>query len=208
MLSVYHEVYAKLNDDEIAARANVKELGLRQVIMTLGRPTLPDPRVRVLVLGCADRRLIASHERIFSSLLGKPVDLTTLDVDIEHLQGIAGVIQHDAALPLPVPPYGMIYGDILVRFLEPAKQFAVLKNSWDALAPGGMAIHIFNQEDFDPPKDYAPLPGTYKVDLNALQADLNKSGIEYLEVPLRFDATSPDGRDMSINEFALVLKKK
>lgn len=209
MLSEYHQKYQKMSDAELASRIQVKEIGLRQVIATLGGTPPASPEIRALVLGCADKRLIDHHRRISSSIYGKPVKLTTIDITIEHLQGAEGVIQHDATEPLPNGPFDVVYADVLVRFIDPSKQFSVLKNSYDALAPGGMAIHVFASEDFDPPPNYQPLPGTHKVDLNVLQLELTKAGIGYLEVPLRFDVPKPgsDIEKMLIDEMALVLKK-
>jgi hypothetical protein len=209
MLSDYHQKYQQKTDAEIDSRVQAKEIGLRQVIATLGATMPSVPELRVAVLGCADKRLIEHHRRIFSSIYGKPVKLTTADIAVEHLQGAEGVVQHDATEPLPGGPYDIVYADVLVRFVESAKQFSVLKNSFDALAPGGMAIHIFASEDFDPPPGYAPLPGTHKVDLNALQLELTKAGINYLEVPLRFDVPKPgsDIEKMLIDEMAIVLKR-
>lgn len=209
MLSEYHQKYAAYSDAEIASRIQAKEIGLRQVIATIGGTVPVVPEVRVMILGCADKRFVVHHWRIFSAIYGKPVRLTTSDVTIEHLAGAEGAIQHDATEPLPGGPYDVIYGDVLVRFIEPAKQFAVLKNSYDALATGGIAIHIFAQEDFDPPAGYQPLPGTHKVDLNALQLELTKAGIFFLEVPLRYDVLKPgsDTEKMLIDEQAIVLRK-
>jgi len=209
MLSEYHQRYQKMSDAEIANRIKVKEIGLRQVIATVGGASPPAPEVRIMILGCADKRLIEHYRQIFSSIYGKPTKLTTTDITIEHLQGAEGVIQHDAIEPLPGGPYDVVYADVLIRFVDPAKQFSVLKNSFDALAPGGIAIHIFASEDFDPPPNYQPMPGTYKVDLNALQLELTKAGIGYLEIPLRFDMPKPgsDIEKMLIDEMVLVLKK-
>jgi len=209
MLSEYHQQYLAKSDAEIASRVQAKEIGLRQLIATLGGAQPTAPEIRVAVLGCADKRLIERHRRIFSAIYGKPVKLTTMDVTIEHLRDAADIVQHDATEPLPGGPYDIVYADVLVRFVEPAKQFSVLKNSFDALAPGGMAIHIFASEDFDPPPGYQPLPGTHNVDLNALQLELTKAGIGYLEVPLRFDLPKPgsDIEKMLIDEMAVLLKK-
>ncbi|MFA5185929.1 MAG: class I SAM-dependent methyltransferase [Patescibacteria group bacterium] len=209
MLSEYHQKYAAYSDAEIMSRVQVKDIGLRQVMASIGAQVPVAPEVRVMVLGCADKRFIEQLKRIFSSIFGKPVRLTTSDVTTEHLAGAEGVIQHDATMPLPGGPYDVIYGDVLVRFIEPAKQFAALKNSYDALAPGGIAIHIFAQEDFDPPEGYQPMSGTHKVDLNALQLEMTKAGIFFLEVPLRYDVLKPgsDTEKMLIDEQAIVLRK-
>ncbi len=209
MLNEYHKKYMEKSDSEIAVHVQVKEIGLRQVFGTLGLPRMNGPEAAVLVLGCADKRFVPEHERIFSSILGRPVKLLTIDVETEHLSGVPGVIQHNATEPLPGGPYDVVYGDVLVRFVEPEKQSKVLKNSYDSLAAGGMAIHIFAKEDFDPPAGYAPLPGTHKVDMNSLQLELTKIGIQYLEVPLRYDVPKPgmEGEKMLIDELAIVLRK-
>ncbi|MBI5655006.1 hypothetical protein HZC53_05150 [Candidatus Uhrbacteria bacterium] len=205
----YHQKYQAMSNAEIASRVEVKEIGLRQVMSSIGAQVPTSPEVRVLVLGCADKRLIGEHQRIFSSIYGKPVKLTTIDVTIEHLAGAEGVIQHDATVPLPGGPYDVIYDDVLVRFIQPDKQFLALKNSYDALAPGGVAIHVFAEEDFNPPQSYVPLPGTYMVDMNALQMMLTSAGIKYLEVPLRYDVFKPGSttEKMLIDEQAIVLRK-
>lgn len=210
MLSEYHKKYAAYSDAEIASRVQAKEIGLRQVMATLGLRPPASPEVRALVLGCADKRFIEHHRRILSSIYGRPVRLTTADITVEHLLHAEGVVQHDATEPLPGAPYDVIFADVLIRFIEPAKQFAALKNTWDALAPGGLAIHIFAQEDFDPPAGYQPVAGTHKVDLNSLQLELTKGGVFYLEIPLRYDVYKPGSttEKMLIQEQALVLRRQ
>ncbi len=209
MLSEYHQRYVKMSDAEAISKVQVKETGLRQIFASVGYQVPTAPELRVMVLGCADIRFVDQHRRIFSSILGKPVQLTTADVVVEHLAGAAGVIQHDATLPLPDVPYDVIYGDVLIRFVEPSKQLSVLKNSYDALGAGGIAIHVFAQEDYDPPPGHQAVPGTYKVDVNSLQLELNKAGIPYLEVPLHFDVYKPGSTTerMLINELAMVFRK-
>ena len=166
------------------------------------------PAVRVAVLGCADRRYVSLHERLFSLLLQKPVALTTFDVTVEHLAGEKGIVQHDATLPLPGGPFEITYSDILLRFVEPAKQIAALKESFDALAPGGLAIHLFGTEDYNPPPSYIPVPGAFRVDLNLLQFELTKLNIPFLEVPVRVE-TTPPGSDQKVvvEDVEFVLRK-
>ncbi|HWQ99895.1 MAG TPA: class I SAM-dependent methyltransferase [Candidatus Methylomirabilis sp.] len=208
MPSAYHEDYAKKTDADITHRVHVKELQLRQLFMTLGTPQFLSPTVRVAVLGCADKRYVSLHERMFSSLLQKPVALTTFDITVEHLAGEKGVVQHDATLPLPGGPFDVTYSDILMRFIEPAKQIAALKESYDALVPGGLAIHLFGVEDYDPPPGYVPVPGTFRVDLNLLQFELTKMNIQFMEMPVRIETTPPGSeRKIVVEDMEFVLRK-
>lgn len=208
MLSAYHETYAARSDEDIRHRIRVKSQQLRQLFMTLGLPQFASPVVRIAVLGCGDRRFVTLHEKMFAELLQKPVALTTFDVAIEHLAGETGVVQHDATLPLPGGPFEITYSDVLMRFIEPAKQIAALKESYDALAPGGLAIHLFGVEDFDSPPDYVPEPGTFRVDLNLLQFELTKMSIQFMEVPVRVETTPPGSdRKIVIEDMEFVLRK-
>ncbi|OGL73544.1 hypothetical protein A3E39_00325 [Candidatus Uhrbacteria bacterium RIFCSPHIGHO2_12_FULL_60_25] len=208
MPSAYHEAYAKKTDADIAHRVHVKELQLRQLFMTLGMPQFSSPTVRIAVLGCADKRYVSLHEKMFSSLLQKSVAQTTFDITVEHLAGEKGVIQHDATLPLQGGPFEITYSDILMRFIEPAKQIAALKESFDALVPGGLAIHLFGVEDYDPPPNYIPVPGTFRVDLNLLQFELTKMKIPFMELPVRIETTPPGSdKKLVIEDMEFVLRK-
>lgn len=209
MLADYYQRYGQLSDKEIAHRAAVKEMQIRQVFAAVGQPSFPNPLIRLAVLGSGDKRLVDAHRRIFETVFGKPVTMTTFDIDVEHLAGAqGGVIRHDVTEPLPETPYEVVYGDVIVRFVEPTKQFFVMKNAFDALAPGGIAVVNFAQEDFDPPPKYEPVAGTFRVDMNALQLEMAKAGIPFLEVPVRVETTKPGTDDkMIINEMSLVMRR-
>jgi len=208
MLSAYHELYQGRSDEEIDFRIKVKELGLRQVLAVVGVPEFVLPTLRVAVFGCGDRRFVARHRQMFESIFSKPAEVTTFDVTTEHLQGEADVIQHDVALPVPGGPFDIVYADVLARFLDPAKQYSMMKNAYDVLAPGGMAIVTFAKEDFDPPPDYEPIPGTSRVDMNALQFELAGNKIEFLEVPVTLELVPPKkDHKITIEDLVLVLKK-
>jgi hypothetical protein len=208
MLSAYHERYLKRSDEEIAHRLKVKELQLRQMFVSLGIPAFVSPTIRLAVLGCGDRRFVVGQRRIFETILSKPVEITTFDSLVEHLQGETNVIQHDVTEPVPGGPFDIVYADVLARFIDPSRQYAMLKNAYDALAPGGMAIVTFGKEDYDPPPDYQPVPGTWRVDVNALQFELAKDKIGYLEVPTSIE-TIPPGLDhkIIIEDLIVVLRK-
>lgn len=208
MLSAYHEKYRSESDEKIAFRARVKDMQLRQIFAVVGAPILTSPTVKIAVLGCADRRLVAHHRRMFESLFSKPVEMTTFDIATEHLEGESGVVRHDATTPLPGGPFDVVYADVLVRFVDPSKQFSILSNAHDALAPGGVAVITFAKEDFDPPPGYVPLEGTYRVDMNALQLGLSRARIAFLEAPTTVEMSPPGSDDkMVIEDLGLVLRR-
>lgn len=208
MVTEYHLQYAKKSDADILHRAWIKEVQLRQIFATVGLPQVAKPVVNVAVLGSADARLVAQHDRIFSAIFQKPVALTTFDITVEHLQSASGVMQHDVTLPLPGGPYDVVYGDVLLRFIPPEKQLDVLVNAWNALAPGGVAIHVFAMEDFHPEMQKEKTPGIQPIDFNTIQLKLNEQHIFYAEVPLRIETTKPGTEDkMVIDEIAMVFRK-
>ncbi|HBO73690.1 MAG TPA: hypothetical protein DD653_03245 [Marinilabiliales bacterium] len=145
-LSEYHNKYIKRTDEELQRRISVKEEELRKIFSELSyKPT--SSKVRVAVLGCADRRFVKGHKDIFEKLLSNPVVLTTFDITTDHLQDAEGAVQHDITEPLPNPPYDITFGHVVLKFIETEKQWAVLKNSYNALCAGGIAIHVFDEED-------------------------------------------------------------
>jgi hypothetical protein len=140
-LTEYHNKRQTLTDADIAERLLWKETELKQ-IFSVAKPEFLSEIIKVAVLGCADRRLVPGHKEIFQKLLGKKVDITTFDITLEHLQGAENVVKHDCALPLPGQPYNITYDQLLVKFMPPEKQWEVLMNAYNALASGGIAIHL------------------------------------------------------------------
>ena len=134
VLSSYHQKYSNQNQEEINKRADVKEQELITIFNKVVLNTTSNP-VRLAVLGCGDKRFIVQHKRIFEKVLQKNVEVTTFDISIEHLEGEANVFQHDCTQTLSNPPYDIMYGHVLLKFIETEKQFDVLKNSFDALMP-------------------------------------------------------------------------
>lgn len=132
-------------DGEIQRRADVKEVELRKIFETTKYKPAYD-LVHIGVLGCGDYRFIYHHKCIFEKLLQKPIQLTTFDITIEHLQNEEGVVQHDCTLPLHGSPYDITYGHALLRFIETEKQWDVLKNSYEVLRSPGLAIHVFDEK--------------------------------------------------------------
>lgn len=184
MLSPYHQKYADKTDEEIRKRADAKEQELTTIFREVSLITTSDP-ARVAVLGCGDKRFVVHHKRIFEHVLKKNTEITTFDITIEHLQGESGVIQHDCTKSLPNPPYDITYGHVLLKFIETEKQFDVLKNSFDALKIGGVAIHGFDWEEIK--AEDAKLPdGMWAVPLEQWKEKLSVLGIAYKEISLKY----------------------
>lgn len=188
MLSSYHQKYAERTDEDIARRAKVKEIGLAEVLKKVGYRTASSP-ARVAILGCAERRFVGHHRDIFARLLGAPVEVTTFDITIEHLEGETGVIRHDIALPLPDGPYDAAYGDVVLKFLPEEDRMKSLLNSYEALRQPGLLIHVLSDEDGLPVADW--------------KRDLEAKGIRSEIVPIVIDGVLP----VTIRETALVLMK-
>lgn len=182
-ISQYHQQYIDQSDEEIQKKADVKEKELVAIFNKIRLATSGES-VKIAVLGCGDRRLIEHHRRIFSKLLNKPVDLYTFDVAIEHMQGEKNVILHDCILPLPNPPYDITYGHVVLKFVSKEKQYDLIKSSYEALNPGGLAIHVLDEGDYK----------NSEVPLKDYESKLKDEGINFIEVPIKYG-------------LALVLKK-
>ncbi len=184
MLSIYHQKYADQSNEEIKKRADAKEQEIIAIFNEVSLNTGSNP-IRLAVLGCGDKRFIAHHKRIFEQTLKKNVEVTTFDITIEHLTGESNVFQHDCTLPLPNRPYDVTYGHVLLKFIEIEKQFDLLKNSFGALKPGGVAIHCFDWEEVraEGPK---LSDGLWAVPLEQWKKKLMKFGVEYKEILLKY----------------------
>lgn len=183
-LSPYHQKYADKSDEEIRKRANAKKQELDAIFNEVPLNTTSDP-ARVAVLGCGDKRFVAHHKRIFEHVLKESVEVTTFDITIEHLRGEQGVIQYDCTKPLPNPPYDITYGHVLLKFIETEKQFDVLKNSFDALKVGGVAIHVFDWEEIRAEGEKLS-DGLWAVPLERWKKQLEALNIAYKEIPLKY----------------------
>lgn len=131
-LSVYHQKYAQQNDKEIQHKADAKEQELRTIFDQITWQPISNP-VKIAVLGCGDKRFITYHQEIFEQVIKKSVQVTTFDITLEHLTGESNIIQHDCTLPLLHAPYDITYAHVLLKFIEPKKQFDVIINSYEAL---------------------------------------------------------------------------
>lgn len=200
-LSEYHQKYAAKPDEEIARRAKVKEEELRRIFNAapLGSSATP---VRLGVMGCGEKRFIQHHRNIFQTLLGRPVEVTTFDIAIEHLAGEERVFQHDVTQPLPDAPYDVTYVHVLLKFTPTDKQLDVLLNSYNALRDGGVAIHVFDAEEVAATSPTLP-DGLYSVPLERWEKELDARGIKHTKVSWKIEGILP----MPLEGSALMLSK-
>jgi hypothetical protein len=183
-LSNYHQKYAAKSDADLKQRIEEKKQELIKIFEQVELKK-SGKTVRVAVLGCADKRLVKGHKKIFADILKKPVELYTFDISIEHLAGEENIIQHDCTLPLPNAPFDIAYSHVLLKFIPTEKQFDLLKNSVLALAPGGLAIHIMDKEDYETVDKKLP-DGSWAVPLEKWEEELAGININYLEIPVRY----------------------
>lgn len=183
-LSGYHQKYADLSDEEIRKRVRAKDNELQKIFQEIQIKTNSEI-VRVAVLGCADKRLIRAHQELFEKYLNKPVKLFTFDITTEHLAGEENVIQHDCTKLLPGAPYDITYAHVLLKFIETQKQWDLLMNSYTALKPRGIALHVLDAEDYKSDKVQLA-DGSYVVPLEQWKKKLGKENISVKEIPVQY----------------------
>lgn len=181
-LSEYHQRYAALSDEEIAARIAVKKDEFAAVLEA-STVTVGKSPILIAVMGCPDRRLIPLHQKMFEDVLVKTVKMTTYDITTDHLEGVPGVVKHDVTEPLPGGPYDFILAHVLLRFVEEDQQWYVLFNSYDALKPGGVAIHVLDEQDYSTKGDVIP-NGYHTVPLEKWKDKMRALDMEYIEMPV------------------------
>lgn len=183
-LSSYHQKYFDQSDAEIQSKADAKAEELAVIFQKIALAT-DSNQVRVAILGCGDQRFIAHHQRIFAQTLKKEVEVNTFDITIDHLAGGPNVFRHDCTLPLPHPPYDITYAHVLMKFIATEKQFDLLQNSFTALLPGGVAIHVLDQEEINAAGP-SLADGLWAVPLTQWKHKLTEHGIEYQEIPIKY----------------------
>lgn len=180
IISNYHQKHLNRSDEETKRRALIKEEELRRIFSETSYAP-PDRVLRIAVLGCADKRFVRLHREIFGKLLNRTIELTTFDITIDHLAGEPGVIKHDCTLPLPYPPYDLTFGHVLLKFIEPEKQWDVVKNSAESLQPSGLAIHVFDREDVET-SARQQRDGYYSVNFENLKQKLTEVGMAFRDL--------------------------
>ena len=183
-LSPYHQKYIGQSETEIQKRIDEKKRELSEIFSHTTLETKDSP-VQVAVLGCGDKRFISGHKEIFESILARSVEITTFDITINHLLGEKKVFQHDCTLPLPHGPFDITYAHVLLRFVETEKQWDLIQNSFDALNPGGLAIHVLDTEDYETRTPQLP-NGLFSVPLKRWEEKLNELGIKYKKIPVTY----------------------
>lgn len=143
----YHKKYSDLPDSEIENRIVEKRDELKTIFSSIKFESDNIP-IKIAVLGCADKRLIQGHERIFEEVLDREVEITTYDINIEHLSGEQRVVEHDCVKPFP-EKYDITYAHVLLKFIDKEKQWDLLKNSYDAIIDDGFAIHVLDKDDYE-----------------------------------------------------------
>ncbi len=174
MLSQYHEKYRNQPDEELARRIEEKEKELI-LIREATHPVFSLSTITIAVMGCGDRRFVQGHREIFAKVFDKTVAINTFDITIDHLAGEDSVFQHDCTMPLPFGPYDITFAHVLLRFIPKESQWKLVKNSYNALKPGGIAIHVLDPEDYQ---------STETVDLPMLEKQLVREGIKTHKVSL------------------------
>jgi hypothetical protein len=183
-MDTYHQKYSLLPDTEIQNRIDEKKEEL-EIIFSKIPFRANDAIIKIAVMGCGDKRFVRGHNEIFSELLQKPIEITTFDITIDHLIGEERVIKHDCTLSIPDGPYHITYGHVLLRFIETQKQWEVINNSYKALVPGGMAIHVMDKQDYET-KEINLANGLYSVPVGKWIELLKKERIKYQLVPLKY----------------------
>lgn len=182
-LSSYHQKYSSYSDAEIQGRVDAKESELESIFEKVSLNTGSEI-VRLAVLGSGDKRFVKHHQKIFKKFVGKPVEVTTFDITTDHLIGEENIIQHDCTMPLPNLPYDITYAHVLLKFIETEKQFDLIMNSYNALKNGGIAIHVFNKEDYSTIGMKLP-DGYFTVPLEEYENKLKEKEIKFLEIPVK-----------------------
>lgn len=183
-LSQYHQKYADYSDEEIQKRADTKEKELKNIFEKIALKTEGEI-VRLAVMGSGDKRFVGHHKRIFEKFVNKPVEVTTFDITVDHLDGESNIIQHDCTLPLPGAPYDIIYAHVLLKFIETERQWNLIQNSYDASKPGGIAIHVLDEGDYTT-KEAKLSDGYFSVPLKKWKQKLNEARVEYFEIPIKY----------------------
>jgi hypothetical protein len=180
-LSTYHQKYLDHTAQDMAERIHAKETDFQQTIDQINYSPTSDP-VKIAVLGCGVKYFVPVHKEVFAKVLGKPVEVTTFDITIEHLAGEENVVQHDCSLPLPGGPYDITYSSILLKFIETEKQWDVLYNSYTALRNGGIAVHYVGTEEGDAIDVQL---GYNHVPFARWREEFNKHNINFVELHIK-----------------------
>lgn len=144
ILQAHYKEYADQPDGWVQNMEGTKKSIVKYVLGAAGFQPPASGITKAVVLGASDKRYIPIHHKIFKDITGRDVELTTFDIDIAHLSGGENIINHDVTKPFPNAPYHIIFSHELMKFLTSEEQVATIKNSYLALASGGVAMHIIH----------------------------------------------------------------
>lgn len=174
ILEAHYAEYAGQPDSWVRNMEGTKKSIFMHVLESMGFSITSDT-VKVAILGASDERYIPIHQRILEEVLGKTVQMTTLDIDIKHLGNGKGVVQHDVTQPFPNTPYDIVLSHALMKFLSPDEQFQVIKNSYDALSENGLTMHIMHPPELEGTSELRSWQ--HRVNPNSLVEKLKEIGI-------------------------------
>ena len=204
-ISKYHQKHIDRSIEETDRRIHVKELELEKILSETGyKPAFET--VRVAVLGCADRRFVKRHTLIFEKVLGQPVELITFDITTEHLEGEEHVIQHDITTPIPNAPFDITFGHVVLKFIETAKQWVVIKNAYDALRSPGLCIFVYDMDDVDT-KTPLQADGYFSVPMEEYKRRLTEEDIAFKDLRWEINLDEVPIRIRGLKGGALVIQK-
>ena len=80
------------------------------------------------------------------------------------------------------------YAHVLLKFIPTEKQWNLIKNSYDALALGGLALHFLDEEDYKTGKKILS-DGYFSVPLERWLKQLKANKIKFKKIPLKIKIT-------------------
>ncbi len=143
VLQAHYREYASQPDGWVGNMEKTK-LSIVKGVISLSKFTSKKSVLKIAVLGASDKRYIPIHQRVFETVLHKSIDMVTLDVDRAHLGNRKDVLRHDVTKKF-LEKYDIIFSHELMKFLSPGEQFLTMKNSYNALTKGGIAMHIMHE---------------------------------------------------------------
>lgn len=145
ILKNHYKEYASQPDEWVENMEATKRSIVEQVLEIMKFETNTDP-IKIAVLGASDKRYISIHQRVFENAVQREIQMSTLDIDTNHLGGTSDdVVLHDVTKPFPDAPYAIIFSHELMKFLTPEEQLHSIENSYQALAQNGLAMHILHE---------------------------------------------------------------
>ncbi len=187
ILEDYFEEYATRPIEWVIEREKVKRHVVQKILEITGFVPTSNP-VKVAVLGASDKRYIGIHRDIFREAIQKDLEMTTFDIDTQHLTGEDGIIEQDVTRPFP-SSFDIVFSHSLLKFIEPEKQVTVLRNSHNALKTNGLAMHIMHCAD-------KPREWQHKVDTDKMISKLVEENISCKKIKLDID----NGTDVLVTQ--------